>query len=544
MSKTPKDVIVIICTTIFILFSQNNYSLASENIIPSSRRVNWDPGLPNGIPDYPVGSNVKDFGAVGNGITDETQAFKNAIAATPKGNALLIPAGTYKITATLNINKGIALRGEGHTLTKLKFDFNSGSCINVQGGSSSWINMSAGYNKDSYSITVSSTSGFNIGDFIEINQKNDPADYQDGSKGHWEDACVGQILIIKNIVGNTLTLNRGLYYTYNGSYNPQVRKIKMVEGVGVERLYLERLNSTGYGSNIDFTKAASCWVREVWSEKTLTAHIFLATAYRNEIRDSYFDDSHLHGTGGQGYGVRLEGRSTDNLIENNIFERLRHSMLVQQGATGNVFGYNYSKDPFLEEGNNWLMPDISVHGHYAYMNLFEGNTAQRFEIDNTWGTNGPTTFFRNRAEKDVSHYLDNTEKFAFIKVERNNPFHNIVGNELGLSTTYSNNPIEIDSSIASTIIVHGNYNYQDSNIEWDPDIPDHNLPDSYYLDSKPSWFDSLSWPPIGGDISPNTNLIPAQKRYQEGNYIPGPTTTAAATPDNNLAPPKNLHIIY
>lgn len=42
---------------------------------------------------------VKDFGAVGNGTTDDTAAFTAAIAANPTGVA--IPAGSYKITGTV-----------------------------------------------------------------------------------------------------------------------------------------------------------------------------------------------------------------------------------------------------------------------------------------------------------------------------------------------------------------------------------------------------------------------------------------------------------
>jgi len=43
---------------------------------------------------------VKDFGAVGNGIADDTSAFTSAWSA---GNpqAILVPAGSYKITGTV-----------------------------------------------------------------------------------------------------------------------------------------------------------------------------------------------------------------------------------------------------------------------------------------------------------------------------------------------------------------------------------------------------------------------------------------------------------
>ena len=43
---------------------------------------------------------VKDFGAIGDGLIDDTTAFTNSWAASnPK--AVLVPAGSYKITGTV-----------------------------------------------------------------------------------------------------------------------------------------------------------------------------------------------------------------------------------------------------------------------------------------------------------------------------------------------------------------------------------------------------------------------------------------------------------
>ena len=507
--------------------------MSIENIIPDSTRINWQPGLPDAIPNYPVSVNVKDFGAVGDGEADDTQSFKDATSAATTGTAVFIPAGIYKISSQLRIDKTIVLRGEGQENSKLMFEMSSGGgCIKIKkSGGSTWSNMTAGFDKGSNSITMSDEWLFKVDDFVEIRQDNDPAVFIPGYKGveAWGDASVGQILQVTAKSGKVLTLNNELYYNYNPSMNPRIRPIKMVTGVGIEDLYMERISANSFGSNIELINAAFCWIKQIRSERTITAHIFCSQIYRCEIRDSYFFDSHSHNSGGKGYGIRMEARSTDNLIENNIFKRLRHSMIVQLGATGNVFGYNYSKDPFLEEGNNWLLPDISPHGHYPYMNLFEGNVVQRILVDNVHGTNGPTTLFRNRVEKDVSHYLSNTAKFPFIEVEDNNPNQNVIGNEMGIDGTFANEPLKLDSLIESSTIVHGNYNYIDGSLNWDSDIPENNLPASLYLTQKPSWFGNLPWPLLGGDVSPYSNVIPAQHRYQNNRLIPNPPE-----------PPQNL----
>ena len=68
--------------------------------------------------------NVKDYGANGDGIQDDTAACQSAINATPEnGGVVLFPVGVYKITDTLLVTKsGMTIRGEGTG----SFPFSSG----------------------------------------------------------------------------------------------------------------------------------------------------------------------------------------------------------------------------------------------------------------------------------------------------------------------------------------------------------------------------------------------------------------------------------
>jgi hypothetical protein len=65
------------------------------------------------IPFWPIGVNVKDFGAVGDGVHDDTEAFKKAIAACPPNSAVFVPIGRYTITDQIRVEKdAIVIRGE------------------------------------------------------------------------------------------------------------------------------------------------------------------------------------------------------------------------------------------------------------------------------------------------------------------------------------------------------------------------------------------------------------------------------------------------
>jgi hypothetical protein len=93
--------------------------------------------------------NVRDFGAVGDGVTDDTTAIQAAItAAIPRGQTVYVPAGTYKISAALDFsamkgtNKGLTFRGDGSgnifnptgsTAATIFKNFNTGPAITAYG---------------------------------------------------------------------------------------------------------------------------------------------------------------------------------------------------------------------------------------------------------------------------------------------------------------------------------------------------------------------------------------------------------------------------
>jgi polygalacturonase len=57
---------------------------------------------------------VKDFGATGDGVTDDTAAIQAAVTASI-GNALYVPSGTYLISTFISLNSNIYIYGDGAT---------------------------------------------------------------------------------------------------------------------------------------------------------------------------------------------------------------------------------------------------------------------------------------------------------------------------------------------------------------------------------------------------------------------------------------------
>ncbi|MCB1231389.1 MAG: hypothetical protein KDN19_14040 [Verrucomicrobiae bacterium] len=62
-------------------------------------------GGKNDFPEWEPGANVRDFGAKGDGVTDDTAAFARAIEACPENAAVFVPDGSYLLMDWLGVDE-------------------------------------------------------------------------------------------------------------------------------------------------------------------------------------------------------------------------------------------------------------------------------------------------------------------------------------------------------------------------------------------------------------------------------------------------------
>lgn len=236
--------------------------------------------------------------------------------------------------------------------------------------------------------------------------------------------------------------------------------------------------------------------------------------------------------------------------------------MLEDGSCGNVVGYNFSYDH--QTGVGFQGGDLNNnHSAHNVMNLWEGNVGSMFESDGYHGSQSHTVAFRNLFH---TQHPTLTQGRKAINQCRWTYYNSLVGNVLGWpamsgtwyynitnidygyeissiyrfgypnsgnasysgtvgpdTTTridsYPSNDQRRDLTVEATTYTHGNYDYLTASTIWNATNADHTLPSSLYLPSKPDWFGTVTYPPIGPDVAGLTNKIPAQLRF-EGTVIP------------------------
>ena len=472
-----------------------------SQVIPAHRTYDWSIAGNQHAENYESDTlNILAFGGKGSGSTYNDAAYDSALdALNGKAGVIFFPAGDYSFQSVLKLPDSTVIKGAGSGQTTLTFDTKKPSdLISIKGRSKGGFRDTLGdQQKRSGKLIVPNGALYQSGDDLEFIQDNGKLATSGWAQGH-----LGQIIHVENVKGDTLVLEQPLRMNFYAHLNPRLRKIKPVTHSGVECMKIIRNNqTTNQTSNIHFRYAKNCWAKGIESYKCNFSHVEVSKSTHVEIRRSYFHHAFRYGGGGKAYGVTLHLTTGETLVENNIFEHLRHSMLLQASANGNVLAYNYSIDPHKSGFPSNFTGDLVLHGNYPYANLFEGNIVQSMVIDHSHGINGHhNTLFRNRGE-------------LYGIVMNNNPptdSQNFVGNDLtGGIAQYlirGRHHFEYGNNFKGNIRPSGTGDLKDT---------------SYYRESSPYyWLQDIDWPSIGVPKSNGSGSIPAKERYATGDLAP------------------------
>ena len=373
---------------------------------------------------------------------DDTANIQNAINSCPAGQVVQLSAGTFTITegSTIHLNKAVTLRGAGPTATVLNrpngatvgsyFPGSSPSAIIfVQGSSASGstVPLTADAAQGSYSVQVSSASGYSVGEIVLLDEASGAGwqtdrsqqgqqiwaspDYRvvynihnpgisgdDGTnvEGFFQvhaDHPTNEMHQVSAISGNTITFDSPVTISYRVSHGAQLTP--MISGpinAGVEELAVKG----GDDSNIHFNTAAYAWAKDVDDSYYLNDGFRIEQSFRLQLEGVYVHDAVWPVPGGAGYNISLAYGSSENLIENSISVRANKVMVARASGTGSVIAYNYMDDGFISGSDGWVEIGLNashlVGPHHV---LFEGNWGFNTDSDQTHGNSVYITYFRN-----------------------------------------------------------------------------------------------------------------------------------------------------
>ena len=544
---------------LLLLIGAPAYAAQWTGILDPVRGAEWSAAGAGPIPDRTTVCTTLPAGST-------AAQINSAIANCPANQTVKLAAGNYTIGSPgliFNDKSNVTLRGAGSNATFLTFTGNNecggmGGDVCFINGQANWsgapgntANWTGGYTPGSTQITLSATTNLKVGTVIILDQLND-TDTDNG--GVWVcgkvNVCASegqsgtgrsgrqqqQLVKVTAISGNTVTISPAIRMpNWRSDRSPGAwwSSDTPITGSGIEDLSMDHSGSSGAESGIYFFNADGCWVKGIRSVKGPRNHVWLYQSTHVTIRDSYFFDTKAQES--ESYGVE-HFQASDNLVENNIFQKIATPML-SDGGNGSVFGYNFSINDFYDV-DGWAQGSAYHHGPGNSFFLWEGNDGFGLMADNVHGTAHFIVAFRNRF---IGYEPGKYAQTLPIHIYAANRFFSVIGNVLGTDsyhTVYSaqaggsstncdkaiysigwggncgNGSLPNDPIAVNTLMRWGNYDtvndatrFQASEVpsgisQYGNAVPaSQTLPSSFYLTSKPTFFGSVAWPAIGPDVT-------------------------------------------
>lgn len=321
---------------------------------------------------------VRDFGAVGDGEADDTEAFQKAIDASP-GKVIAVPAGRYRITDFVTIARsGTVLQGDGPdrstlyfpiTLNEVRPDWGatttgrrtsnyswSGGFLVVAG---SWVTsplaaVTAAARRGDLVLTVSGVNRLSVGQEVALRLNDDE---RRSLTRHLYDDDPGPIENLQAVretfafrvtaidsAARRVTIDRPLRTDARLEWQPKLTSgTSSVEEVGIEGLAFEfpeqpyggHFTELGYNA-IALKGVRNCWLRDL-HVRNADSGLFVSgvnvTLRGLRLSSRRAPEPRRMATGH--HGVTLNGQ--DQLLTDFTFEtRFMHDITLTRGSAGNV----------------------------------------------------------------------------------------------------------------------------------------------------------------------------------------------------------------
>lgn len=306
--------------------------------------------------------NVKDYGASGDGITDDTSAFSNAINNIPSlGGLLYVPSGIYKVSGiVLNNRSDVCIMGSGTSSIIAPTRGNKGitysGCNRCHLGN---LKIDGSINGGANGISIAGNFDAKLFN-IYINDMTGDGIYVDG------DNPAGTEIEFYNV---TCRNNGGYGYHYirttikdtGGVYLTNFRSLYNTRGIGgikiessntvatpVFHVFIDTVADNYPATAISIHNVAHCRFSRVWAGGSTSTSIFLIDGGGDMIE---IDGAYITNGDTRGYNLSINGTVSGVIMDNLDFDGspTAHIHIGSSGANFFLGQYQvFGSSPFTD----------------------------------------------------------------------------------------------------------------------------------------------------------------------------------------------------
>ena len=301
---------------------------------------------------------IADFGAVCNGVADDTTAINAAITyANSLGGGTVISTGPTLITSPILMKSNVHLSFD-YTLTASGMsaagaNFDDHAAVLFEGTSISTTTLTVDATANDVTLAVTSATGLAVGDMVILEADSV---WGGAATGEGIDSSLGRIVAVS---GLNITIDNPVPVTIPIA-NALLRKVVLIENASA---YVKKIEGAPYDGFM-FQWARNCTSRGQVNPIGKNA-VYIHRAFGNHIHDVYGVNPVGNVVSPAGYGCLMDYGSSDNILENCYFEEIRE-VSAGHNARRNIFRNNTVIRPY-DNGFN-------VHGLGEEDITFEGNT--------------------------------------------------------------------------------------------------------------------------------------------------------------------------
>jgi predicted nucleic acid-binding protein len=301
-----------------------------------------------------LNSDLRSFGAVGDGTTDDLVAIQAAVDSTVK---ILDGGGlTYKISDTIQITRGDLVIRNANFVGPLTGPISAAAAqpalIEFNGTQGSTVSLTANAAKGANQITVASASGLAVDQWVRLQSQ----------EVLWGSTNLGgEMAKIKTIAGNVLTFYDALYLNYTTANSSNIAPLSTLKNIVVRDCSIAGDSATASQTGIRFNYCANISLENFRSTDCQYSHIVFVTCADAKVIGGQGERTST--AVGLNYGITISFASNNVVVDGYTGRTMRHTV-----TTGGSNGINR----YVEAVNcvclDQLDAGLDAHGSTAEVN--------------------------------------------------------------------------------------------------------------------------------------------------------------------------------